>query len=207
METLPSRATRKNDCYPCTMNHTSRGEDIEPQERHRMRTILTKCTSARCSLVDTACGCRYKINTCDLTGLVFVFQDGQHAMLDESESSPRVPKLTAAMKIFIQNEINMHSGVTPHVVFTRLCSVLDGSPPLETQVQGYMKRWRAKRRDDSMQPVIEICARSMFELKRDPAQDRDGLLVFCDSFWENGTLVPNLGDASDELPFRMGLTC
>ncbi|ETN14522.1 hypothetical protein PPTG_07560 [Phytophthora nicotianae INRA-310] len=128
-------------------------------------------------------------------------------MLDAGESSPRVAKLTAEMKVFVQNEITMYSGVTPYLVFTRLCSQLRGPPPLETQVQGYMKRWRAKHRDDSTLPVVEICARSKFELSHQPAQDRYGLLVFCDSIYENVNLVPNIGNASDESPFRMGLTC
>ncbi|ETM33859.1 hypothetical protein L914_18947 [Phytophthora nicotianae] len=123
-------------------------------------------------------------------------------MLDAGESSPRVAKLAAEMKVFVQNEITMYSGVTPHVVFTRLCPQLRGPPPLETQVQRYMKRWRAKHRDDCMLPVVEICARSMFELSHQPAQDRHGLLVYCDSIYENGNLVPNIGNASDESPFR-----
>ncbi|ETP03393.1 hypothetical protein F441_19638 [Phytophthora nicotianae CJ01A1] len=128
-------------------------------------------------------------------------------MLDAGKSSPRVAKLTAEMKVFVQNEITMYSGVTPYLVFTRLCSQLRGPPPLETQVQGYMKRWRAKHRDDLMLPVVEICARSKFELSHQPAQDRYGLLVFCDSIYENVNFVPNIGNASDESPFRMGLTC
>ncbi|OWY97251.1 hypothetical protein PHMEG_00032271 [Phytophthora megakarya] len=111
------------------------------------------------------------------------------------------------MKEFVQAEIGMNSSVTPHVIFTRLCATMQGTPPLESQVQGYMKRWRAKNRDDSMQPVIDVCSRSMFELQQNPAQLIDELLVFCDSTYENGNLVPDIGDASDELPFRMGLTC
>ncbi|OWZ15301.1 hypothetical protein PHMEG_00011085 [Phytophthora megakarya] len=172
-----------------------------------MRTILTKCTSARCARVNVTCTCRYKINTCEMSGLVFVFQDGQHAMLDGSEGSPRAAKMTAEMKAFVEHEISMNSSVTPHVVFTRLCTVLQGQPPLESQVQGYIKRWRAKNRDDSMQPVIDICKQSMFELNRASSNSGDELLVFCDSDFENGSFVPALGNGSDGSPFRLGLTC
>ncbi|OWZ06013.1 hypothetical protein PHMEG_00021789, partial [Phytophthora megakarya] len=178
-------STRKNDCYPCTMDHTLVTECSNTQTQHTMRN---------------------KINTCDISGLVVVYQEGQHVMLDELVASPRVKKLTARMKEFVQAEIGMNSSVTPHVVFTRLCATMQGTPPLESQVQGYMKRWRAKNRDDSMQPVIDVCSRSMFELQQNPAQLIDELLVFCDSTYENGNLVPDIGDAFDELPYRMGLT-
>ncbi|KAF1782410.1 hypothetical protein GQ600_7799 [Phytophthora cactorum] len=70
-----------------------------------------------------------------------------------------------------------------------------------------MKRWRQKHRDDSMQPVIDICAKSMFELIPNMGEFGDKLIVFCDSRRDEGRLIPDIGDASDESPFRMGLTC
>lgn len=57
-----------------------------------------------------------------------------------------------------------------------------------------------------MQPVIGICAESMFELVRNVAQTGDDLFVFCDSQVDDGSLVPDIGNASDDSPLRLGLT-
>jgi hypothetical protein len=154
---------------------------------------------------------RHVTNVCEDSDLVDVFQEGNHEMRDDNAASPREPMMTTAMKAFVGNSLSSNSSSTSHVLFTGICTkvqegVFSGVPPLEKQVQGYVKRWRAKNRDDSMQPVIDICSSSMFELVQDIAQTGDDLIVLCDSHHENGSLVPDIGDASDESPFRMGLT-
>lgn len=133
---------------------------------------------------------------------------GSHTKLGPGTDSPRATRgLTDEAKELVREILLQNPGVAPHVVFTHLSTVLPGRVPLETQVQGYLKRWRAKNKDDSMEPVIDICARSMFELVEYVDQTGEKLLVFCDSRLEEGRRVPDLGDATDESPFRFGLTC
>ncbi|POM69851.1 Hypothetical protein PHPALM_13827 [Phytophthora palmivora] len=153
MRSLPTCATAKHDLSKCTMDHASMDQYELPHTTHKMRSILTKCTSARCALREVKCGCRYKL-----------------------------PKKE------------------------RIVWKVAGPPPLESQVQGYMKRWRAKNRDDSMELVIGICAQPMFELVPNVDQSGGNLLVFCDSTWHNNKLIPNIGNTSDSSPFRMELT-
>ncbi|OWZ10630.1 hypothetical protein PHMEG_00016488 [Phytophthora megakarya] len=80
MSSFRSHSTTKNNYYPCPVDHTLVTECSITQTRHTMRTILTKCISARCAQVESVCACRIKINTCDISGLIVVYQEEQHAM-------------------------------------------------------------------------------------------------------------------------------
>ncbi|OWZ18347.1 hypothetical protein PHMEG_0007582 [Phytophthora megakarya] len=98
-----------------------------------------------------------------------------------------------------------------HTLFTEIAvkvksKEMQGPSPKKDQVQGFIKRWRNKNRDDSMRPVGKMCAQFMFELTENITQTGDDLIVFCDSRRENRQLVPDLGDETDEYPFRMDLT-
>ncbi|OWZ07194.1 hypothetical protein PHMEG_00020443, partial [Phytophthora megakarya] len=187
---------------------TSGGHYDLSHTTHNMRTILTKCKSAMCAWVKAECGCRYKINTCESTQFITVGQEGIHCMENQCDiTSPRTAKgLTSEMKTIVHDALQQNTGIAPHVVFGRICSKIAGPPPLESQVQGYMRRWRDKNRDDSMAPVIEICSESMFERVQTIEQSGGALLVFCDPKWENNQYEPKIGDASDCSPFRIGQT-
>ncbi|OWZ16470.1 hypothetical protein PHMEG_0009740 [Phytophthora megakarya] len=98
--------------------------------------------------------------------------------------------MTSAMKMYVQERLNSNRSITAHILFTEFAvkvktKEMQGPAPKKDQVRGFFKRWREKDRDDSMQPVEEMGAQFIRE---------------------NGQIVPDLGDASDEYPFRMALT-
>lgn len=100
------------------MDHASQEEVGVAQTAHTMRTILTKCISTRCARLEVACACRYKINLCEGSELIAVFQEGDHTMVDEHSASPREPKMTAEMKDYVNNKLDSNSTMTSHVLFT-----------------------------------------------------------------------------------------
>ncbi|KAF1778113.1 hypothetical protein GQ600_21914 [Phytophthora cactorum] len=102
------------------------------------------------------------------------------------------------MKVLVHEEINRNYAVATHVVLSRICTALPDKP-FESQVQGYMKLW-VKNIEMTQCSWLSIFAPSRCE-------SGDKLLVFCDSRRDEGRLIPDIGDASDESPFRMGLTC
>ncbi|GMF19142.1 unnamed protein product [Phytophthora fragariaefolia] len=139
-----------------------------------------------------------------------IFQEGDHGMLEDA-TSPREQKMTAEMNEFVSNTLSSNSPITSQVLFTVILTKLNecafcGGPPLEKQVQGFVKWWRRKHRDDYMQPVIDNCSSSIFALVQDVTRPGDDSIVFCDSKDKNGYLVPDIGEASYDAPFRMGLT-
>ncbi|OWZ17642.1 hypothetical protein PHMEG_0008383, partial [Phytophthora megakarya] len=68
-------------------------------------------------------------------------------------TSPQPAKgLPSEMKTVVHDTLQQNIVIAPHVVFDRICSKIAGPPPLESQVKGYMRRWRDRNRDDSMDP-------------------------------------------------------
>ena len=49
-----------------------------PDSRHKMRCVIAKCTNEDCNQGNASCPKRYKINTCQHTGMVQLYEDGEH---------------------------------------------------------------------------------------------------------------------------------
>ncbi|OWY99659.1 hypothetical protein PHMEG_00029307 [Phytophthora megakarya] len=150
-----------------------------------MRTVYTECASSRCKASRVTCSCRYKIVTCDESYAAAIFVEGIHTMLDSSIKSPCKPHLSNEMKQFVDAKLCEDSTIYPFVLFSFICekvkdAVFRGPEPTQEQVQSYIKRWKQKNRDDSIQPVIDFCRSFMYDTPTNQFRDSGDLLIFCD---------------------------
>ncbi|KAG6946422.1 hypothetical protein JG687_00016715 [Phytophthora cactorum] len=58
-----------------------------------------------------------------------------------------------------------------------------------------------------MKPIIDLCARTMYDAAGNVTSSSDNVLIMCDTKYQDNALVPNLGTSSASSPFRIGLTC
>ncbi|KAF1777828.1 hypothetical protein GQ600_26945 [Phytophthora cactorum] len=58
-----------------------------------------------------------------------------------------------------------------------------------------------------MKPIIDLCARTMYDAAGNVTPSSDNVLIMCDTKYQDNALVPNLGTSSASSPFRIGLTC
>ncbi|POM66822.1 Hypothetical protein PHPALM_17253 [Phytophthora palmivora] len=116
------------------------------------------------------------------------------------------------MRTFIEERLGEDALIKPLELFAWLVKKVDngvfrGPPPKVSQVQAYVKRLRKNNKRDAMKPVLERCARHMYDISDNIALAGDRLVILCDVKHETDMLVPNLGTGSSHSPFRIGLTC
>ncbi|KAF1794520.1 MULE transposase domain [Phytophthora cactorum] len=213
-DTLSSRVSTKNNQSRCnlTREHVARGEPPIAASNHTKWTIYTKCVSSRCQASMIQCRCRYKSIACEASGFSVVYVQGVHMMLESAIESPQEPHLSEEMILYADTKLSEDSTIFPLVLFAFICEkvndgVFCGPPPTQEHVQSYTKRWRAKHRDDTVQPVVEFCAQAMYSSELTEDRTTSDHLIFCDIVEEDGLKVPFVGDGSDSQPMRVGITC
>ncbi|KAE9286861.1 hypothetical protein PF008_g26561 [Phytophthora fragariae] len=131
--------------------------------------------------------------------------------LDAPASPPSSPKLTDAMKNYVEAKLEDAPSMVAQLAYSFLCREINAeriscqAPKLE-KVQNFVKKWRTKNKPDSMEPVLEICRQRMYD-GGDAERTSESLLVFCDTEVVDGVVEPSLGAGSKANPFRIGLTC
>ncbi|KAE9018371.1 hypothetical protein PR002_g13122 [Phytophthora rubi] len=151
---LPRYATDKHNRVPCTIDHLAKVDpsdaDIDLQlTTHYMGSILTLCRSERCRTTADGedCWCRYKINTCEDGNTTIVFQQGAHVMDDLSALSPLRARITPAMKVVLEDQLERHPSLTPLQLLSTLSykianTELRGPEPSYNQVEYFLRVWR-----------------------------------------------------------------
>lgn len=98
LDTLPTYSRQRNDPVRCRLNHNDHDDAEKLLVKHKVRRILTRCTSARCQDSGVVCKCIYRLLICELSGLATIAVDGERTMANPDISSPKPVRLTDAMK-------------------------------------------------------------------------------------------------------------
>jgi hypothetical protein len=193
-KTVTFRTRNKSTCTVCSV--------VAAGEAHNMVYQLLWCASTTCQALTAIATCKWraKILTCEVTGLVCVYELYSHI---ETSASPKKNQLTRAMRQQVRTLAKQDT--KPAKIRNTLIQALqltkDTAPRL-LDVQNCVANFRRQHmsNDDYVETMIKLAN----EYARGPENNEEDPLAF--GFEYDAYNKPIIGTGKDDNPFLFGLT-